>query len=44
MQFFSGISGDTTFTTVNLPIGILKGKRHFPVYIDLSLRRYAVAM
>jgi hypothetical protein len=33
---------DTTFTTVNLPIahwnGILKGKRHFPVYFDLSLR------
>jgi hypothetical protein len=24
--------------------GILKGKRHFPVYFDLSLRRYAVAM
>ena len=24
--------------------GILKGKRHFPVYFDLSLRRYAVAI
>jgi hypothetical protein len=24
--------------------GILKGKRHFPVYFDLSLRRNAVAM
>jgi hypothetical protein len=45
MQRFWEISRDTTFTTVNLPIGtvyILKG--HFPVYFDLSLRRYAVAM
>ena len=44
MQIVLEISRDTTFTTVNLPIGILKGKRHFPVYFDLSLRRYTVGM
>jgi hypothetical protein len=40
MHIFLEISRDTTFTTVNLPVswnGILKGKRYFPVYFDLSL-------